>query len=126
MLLALLRLASPPAQVAAHDAPIKSARFVQASNGSAMLVTGGWDKKLKYWDLRTRPFQLACFHSILCHSLCRTERLTSSYEQRTRSGAWICQRGATRWTTGATCSSSEPLKSQTFRVQSMLNERLTL
>lgn len=39
-------------QVAAHDAPISCARFVSVG-GQEVLVTGGWDKKLKYWDLRT-------------------------------------------------------------------------
>lgn len=41
-------------QVAAHDAPIRAARFVDVPNSnSAMLVTGSWDKTIKYWDLRT-------------------------------------------------------------------------
>ncbi|CCX30750.1 WD40-repeat-containing domain protein [Pyronema domesticum] len=41
-------------QVAAHDAPVKCVRFIQAPQTNAeMLVTGSWDKKLKYWDLRT-------------------------------------------------------------------------
>ncbi|THV50696.1 hypothetical protein BGAL_0140g00190 [Botrytis galanthina] len=41
-------------QVAAHDQPIKSARFFTApqTNGE-MLVTGSWDNTIKYWDLRT-------------------------------------------------------------------------
>ncbi|KAI9734989.1 MAG: RNA export factor gle2 [Cirrosporium novae-zelandiae] len=38
-------------QVAAHDEPIRSIRFVDVQ-GQAMLVSGGWDKKVKYWDLR--------------------------------------------------------------------------
>lgn len=33
-------------QVAAHDAPIKCARFVE-TNGNSILITAGWDKKLK-------------------------------------------------------------------------------
>lgn len=41
-------------QVAAHEQPIKCVRFIQAPNTAGeMLVTGSWDKKLKYWDLRT-------------------------------------------------------------------------
>ncbi|CDZ97849.1 mRNA export protein (contains WD40 repeats) [Phaffia rhodozyma] len=40
-------------QVAAHDAPIRSCRYVPQANGSGFLVTGSWDKTLKYWDLRT-------------------------------------------------------------------------
>lgn len=37
-------------QIAAHDAPIKNLRFVDQQGG--ILVTGSWDKTLKYWDLR--------------------------------------------------------------------------
>eukprot|EP01134_Creolimax_fragrantissima_P008127 CFRG8127T1 len=37
-------------QVGAHDAPIKTCHYVAASN---VVLTGGWDGKLKYWDLRT-------------------------------------------------------------------------
>ena len=40
-------------QVAAHDQPIKCVRFINSPTGGEMLVTGSWDKKLKYWDLRT-------------------------------------------------------------------------
>ncbi|KAI4162564.1 MAG: hypothetical protein LQ342_003795 [Letrouitia transgressa] len=40
-------------QVAAHDAPIRCARFVDIpSQAGQMLVTGSWDKTIKYWDLR--------------------------------------------------------------------------
>jgi len=38
-------------QVAAHDMPIKSVRFVNV-NGTETLATASWDKTLKYWDLR--------------------------------------------------------------------------
>lgn len=34
--------------------PIRSVRYSTASSGSAYLMTGGWDKQLRYWDLRTR------------------------------------------------------------------------
>jgi mRNA export factor len=41
-------------QVAAHDAPIKCARFVEVAGAAGpILVTGSWDKTVKYWDLRT-------------------------------------------------------------------------
>ncbi|KAI9827014.1 MAG: RNA export factor gle2 [Phylliscum demangeonii] len=41
-------------QVAAHDAPIRAVRFFEVANVNApMLVTGSWDKTVKYWDLRT-------------------------------------------------------------------------
>ncbi|CAL8582478.1 RNA export factor gle2 [Xanthoria parietina] len=40
-------------QVAAHDAPIRCARFVDIpQQNTQMLVTGSWDKTIKYWDLR--------------------------------------------------------------------------
>ncbi|KAK4688756.1 mRNA export factor, partial [Tremellales sp. Uapishka_1] len=44
-------------QVAAHDAPIKCVEYVDMPNGSGgtgILATAGWDKKLKYWDLRAQ------------------------------------------------------------------------
>ena len=34
-----------------HDAPIKTVNWIQAPNYS-VVVTGSWDKKLKYWDTR--------------------------------------------------------------------------
>jgi len=40
-----------PTQVAQHDAPIKSVKWVDAQSG--ILATASWDKTVKYWDLRT-------------------------------------------------------------------------
>ena len=40
-------------QVAVHDAPIRVCKSIVAG-GTQMLVTGGWDKMLKYWDLRAQ------------------------------------------------------------------------
>ncbi|KAI1434305.1 Poly(A)+ RNA export protein [Xylaria sp. CBS 124048] len=41
-------------QVAAHDNAVKSVRFFELPNSSGpMLVTGSWDKTIKYWDLRS-------------------------------------------------------------------------
>jgi len=40
-----------PTQVAAHDEAIKCVKMFEA-NGTPMLVTGSWDKTIKYWDLR--------------------------------------------------------------------------
>ena len=37
---------------AAHDQAVRSMRWVSAGNVQA-LVTGSWDKTLKYWDLRS-------------------------------------------------------------------------
>ncbi|EPQ54183.1 WD40 repeat-like protein [Gloeophyllum trabeum ATCC 11539] len=39
-------------QVAAHDAPVKAVRWVETPQGS-ILITGSWDKTIKYWDLRS-------------------------------------------------------------------------
>jgi mRNA export factor len=40
-------------QVAAHDQPIRCVRYFEAPQGNApMIVTGSWDKTVKYWDLR--------------------------------------------------------------------------
>ncbi|GBF88757.1 hypothetical protein Rsub_01658 [Raphidocelis subcapitata] len=36
-------------QVAAHDAPVRHCAFIPELN---MLVTGSWDKTLRYWDMR--------------------------------------------------------------------------
>lgn len=40
-------------QVAAHDAPIRAVRFFEHANTNGpMIVTGSWDKTVKYWDIR--------------------------------------------------------------------------
>lgn len=40
-------------QVAAHDATIKSALFFETTDTNGpIVVTGSWDKTIKYWDLR--------------------------------------------------------------------------
>jgi mRNA export factor len=40
-------------QVAAHDQPIRCVRFVEVpGQATPVLVTGSWDKTIKYWDLR--------------------------------------------------------------------------
>ncbi|KAH9945304.1 Poly(A)+ RNA export protein [Epithele typhae] len=38
-------------QVAQHDAPIRVVRWIESPQGG-VLVTGSWDKTVKYWDLR--------------------------------------------------------------------------
>ncbi|KAJ3161913.1 hypothetical protein HDU88_007144 [Geranomyces variabilis] len=39
-------------QVAGHDAPIRCCRFVEGPGNQPLLVTGSWDKTMKYWDMR--------------------------------------------------------------------------
>lgn len=41
---------APPPQIGAHQAPIKSIGFLSSSN---LVVTGGWDNKLNFWDARS-------------------------------------------------------------------------
>ncbi|KAJ1678674.1 hypothetical protein EV182_003573 [Spiromyces aspiralis] len=38
-------------EVAKHEEPIKAVRFVVCTGGT-VLVTGSWDRTIKYWDLR--------------------------------------------------------------------------
>jgi mRNA export factor len=37
-------------QIGVHDAPVKSVCFLPRSN---LVVSGGWDRKLKFWDCRS-------------------------------------------------------------------------
>ncbi|KAJ3051246.1 hypothetical protein HK097_007764 [Rhizophlyctis rosea] len=39
-------------QAVQHDAPFRCVRWLNYGNTNGMLVTGGWDKTLRYWDLR--------------------------------------------------------------------------
>ncbi|KAK5628882.1 hypothetical protein RRF57_004597 [Xylaria bambusicola] len=42
-------------QVAAHDNAVRTVRFFELPNSNGpMLVTGSWDKTIKYWDLRSQ------------------------------------------------------------------------
>ncbi|KAE8440669.1 hypothetical protein EG329_006833 [Mollisiaceae sp. DMI_Dod_QoI] len=42
-----------PIPVAVHDAPIRSVRFFEHPNSNGpIIVTGSWDKTVKYWDIR--------------------------------------------------------------------------
>lgn len=38
-------------QVAAHDEPVKSVKFLDGQ--SSILATASWDKTIKYWDTRS-------------------------------------------------------------------------
>jgi mRNA export factor len=41
-------------QIGAHDAPVKSVRFVECGPANTpVVVSGSWDKTLRYWDTRT-------------------------------------------------------------------------
>lgn len=50
----LFDLASQQAQqIGAHDAPVKSVRYVECGPTSTqVVVSGSWDKTLRYWDMR--------------------------------------------------------------------------
>ena len=44
----------------AHDAPVRSVRFVRISGGPAdVLATGSWDGTVRYWDVRNTSTPLA-------------------------------------------------------------------
>jgi len=54
-------------QVAAHDQPIRCVESITVG-GNPMLVTGSWDKTVKYWDLRQQApaATLECQDRIYC------------------------------------------------------------
>jgi mRNA export factor len=48
-----LKAGATARQCAGHSKPIKSAKFVDVTGANGpVLVTGSWDKTIKYWDLR--------------------------------------------------------------------------
>lgn len=56
-------------QVAAHDQPIKCCRFFEvAGSATPMVVTGSWDKTVKYWDMRssTPAASINCQDRVYC------------------------------------------------------------
>lgn len=54
------------AQVAAHDAPVKTCHWVKAPNYTC-LMTASWDKTLKFWDTRSAAPILAMNLSERCY-----------------------------------------------------------
>ncbi|KAJ3533353.1 hypothetical protein NM688_g7294 [Phlebia brevispora] len=40
-------------QVAQHEAPIKSVKWIDMPGQGGFLATGSWDKTVKYWDIRS-------------------------------------------------------------------------
>lgn len=75
------------AQVAGHDAPIRSVRYSTSSSGSSFLVTGGWDKTLKYWDLRTRWSLLLGFACLTVRPKLTVERCSCADDAEAMAGA---------------------------------------
>ncbi|KAJ9098754.1 hypothetical protein QFC21_004402 [Naganishia friedmannii] len=47
-----LQTGSPATQIAAHDGPISCVKWLEVG-GQQVAVTAGWDKMVKYWDMRT-------------------------------------------------------------------------
>eukprot|EP01083_Nonionella_stella_P132731 403551_1 len=40
-------------KIGMHDAPVKSVKYLSSDQGVQMVVSAGWDKKVRYWDPRT-------------------------------------------------------------------------
>lgn len=77
-------------QVAAHDAPIKCLAYIDMPNGSGqngVLVTAGWDKKLKVG---------ADFHK--SSEFQADNDSTGTAEGPIRSCRLTCQKGRMQWT----------------------------
>jgi hypothetical protein len=64
-------------QVAAHDAPIKCIKYLQQGDG--MIVTAGWDKKLKVGPLWWQSPGIALTSAVL-----GSEDAQSSWNRRAR------------------------------------------
>lgn len=52
-----------------HDAPVKTVNFVPALN---CIMTGSWDRTVKFWDLR-QPTPAAAFNLPGSFCFCRLE-----------------------------------------------------
>ncbi|KAJ5789842.1 uncharacterized protein N7518_006853 [Penicillium psychrosexuale] len=67
-------------QVAQHDAPVRSVRMVQIPNSQApIVVTGSWDRTVKYWDLRqsTPLGVLECPERVYAMEICQGQLLVA-------------------------------------------------
>jgi mRNA export factor len=69
-------------QVAAHDEPIKCVKMF-AMNGTPMLVTGSWDKTVKYWDLRqqTPVGSVTCQERVYCMDVKKNRLVVGTAER---------------------------------------------
>ncbi|KAF3480965.1 uncharacterized protein GIQ15_06312 [Arthroderma uncinatum] len=70
-------------QVAQHDAPIRTVRMIQISSSqSPIAVTGSWDRKIKYWDLRqANPIgTLVCPERVYAMEISGTQLLVAMAE----------------------------------------------
>ncbi|KAI5452041.1 RNA export factor gle2 [Naganishia albida] len=47
-----LQTGQPAQQIAAHEGPISCVKYLEVA-GQQVAVTAGWDKMVKYWDMRT-------------------------------------------------------------------------
>jgi len=55
-----------PQQIGAHDAPVRSVGYLPTTN---MIVSGGWDSKLKFWDGRSPTVAMTLDLPERCYAL---------------------------------------------------------
>lgn len=55
-----------------HDAPVKSVFYLETNSISNMVVTGSWDKTLRYWDIRQprEAMKIALPERVYCMDVC--------------------------------------------------------
>ena len=88
-------------QIGSHDAPVKSVGFLRSTN---LIVSGGWDRKLKFWDARS-PNPAGTFVSLVPQKIrgqvlrdCQPLTPFSSFQASLTS-----QSACTTWTSATTC-----------------------